>query len=205
MKPLSLTSTTTFASWIVSLGLVACSGAELEPTDHAQSAAQSASVSQPLAAPVPARPLASADGPHAKRGGRGGPRSPEKLMDRFDANKNGSLEAAELPERMQARLADIDTSMDNLVSKDELAAHFKAKGVNRGKRHFERKDTNKDGLLDAAEVGPEHWSRLSVADSNADQKLTPEELRAAFEAGKIMRPEHRRGHEHASEQPTPAQ
>jgi len=42
----------------------------------------------------------------------------------------------------------------------------------------------------------EHWAKLSVGDANADQKLTPEELKAAFESGKLtprmLRGEHGR-------------
>jgi hypothetical protein len=39
-------------------------------------------------------------------------------------------------------------------------------------------------MLEQSEVG-ERWSKLSPADQNGDQKLTPDELRTAFESGKI--------------------
>ena len=38
------------------------------------------------------------------------------------------------------------------------------------------------GVLD--KLG-DKWSRLSPADQNGDQKLSPDELKAAFESGKI--------------------
>ena len=130
---------------------------------------------------------------HGPRGAHGfGPPSPDKLIERFDTNKNGQLEAAELPSRMQENIAEIDTSGDSIVSRDELAAHFKARAAEhqakfaeRAKARFDQKDANHDGMLDQSEVG-EHWAKLSVADANGDQKLTPDELKAAFESGKLM-------------------
>ena len=80
--------------------------------------------------------------------------------------------------------AGFDKSGDSVVTKDELAAHFKARFEEHAKKRFERKDTNRDGVLDQAEVG-DKWSKLSVADANGDSKLTPEELKAAFESGKL--------------------
>jgi hypothetical protein len=122
-------------------------------------------------------------------------------MERFDTNKDGQLEASELPERMKDHLKDIDTNGDGKVSKDELAARFealrtefRARFAERAKARFAEKDTNHDGALEASEVGPEHWARLSVADTNGDQKLTEEELKAAFESGKL-RPMHGRHHD----------
>jgi hypothetical protein len=178
-----------------SFGLIACGGAEVAPTDQSQVA----SVAQPATkTPAPEAMRPEARDEHGPRGRRGfGPPSPDKLLERFDANKNGMLEAAELPERMQQHIGDIDTSGDGVVSKDELVAHFKAmreKFVAHAQERFAKRDTNHDGTLDATEVGAERWAKLSVADANGDQKLTPEELKAAFESGKLkpgmMRREH---------------
>lgn len=194
----TILTTTSLIAVLTSFGLLACGGSEVEPADQTQSA----KLTQP-AAPAPARdgmrPEARG-GHHGPRGGHGfGSPSPEKLLQRFDANKNGQLEAAELPERMQEHIADIDTSGDGVVSKDELGAHFqaraaehRAKFAERAKERFDKKDANHDGALEQSEVG-EHWAKLSAADSNGDQKLTPDELKAAFEAGKLrpkMRGEH---------------
>jgi len=51
--------------------------------------------------------------------------------------------------------------------------------------HFQRKDTNKDGFLTAAEVGAQRWERLKVADANKDNKVSKDEMKAAFKAGKL--------------------
>ncbi len=193
-KTSTILTTTSLIALLSSSGLMACGGSEVEPADQTRPAM----LTQARATtPEP-------DGMRRKgRGERGfGRHSPEKIFERFDANKNGQLEAAELPPRMQEHIGEIDTSGDAIVSKDELAAHVKvrqaehqAKFAERAKKRFDKQDTNHDGTLEQAEVG-EHWTKLSVADANADQKLTPEELKAAFESGKLkprmLRGEHGR-------------
>lgn len=181
-------TTTTLAALLGSFSLLACGGSEVEPADQSQSAGLAQQQAQNAPAPEAMRP--EARGP--RDGHRFGPPSPEKLIARFDANKNGQLEASELPERLQQRIGDIDTNHDGVVSKDELDAHFKAKFAEhaaefaaRAKERFDSQDKNHDGALDASELGAERWARLSVADANGDQKLTPDELKAAFQAGKI--------------------
>lgn len=207
MKTSTILTTTSLAVLLASLGLVACGGSEVEPADQTQGAALTQEQAQKAPAPEAMRP--EARGEH-----RFGPPSPDKLLERFDANKNGQLEAAELPERMQQHIGEIDTSGDGVVSKAELEAHFKAKHAEhqakfaeRAKERFEKKDTNHDGALDQTELG-DHWAKLSVADTNGDHKLTQEELKVAFESGKLrppmMRGEHRRRWEHGSAPPADA-
>jgi hypothetical protein len=202
MKTSTILTTTSFAVLLSTFGLTACGGSEVEPADQTQGAALTEQQAQKTSAPEAMRPEARGDrgGPHGEH--RFGPPSPEKMLERFDANKNGQLEAAELPERMQEHIADIDTSGDGVVSKDELEAHFKAKlaehqakFAERAKERFEKKDANHDGALDQTELG-DRWAKLSVADANGDHKLTQEELKVAFESGKLrppmMRGEHGR-------------
>jgi hypothetical protein len=56
----------------------------------------------------------------------------------------------------------------------------KAKGA-----HFQRSDKNQDGFLTEAEVGAERWARIKVADVNTDNKVSKDEMKAAFKAGKL--------------------
>lgn len=191
MKTSHTLTSTSLAALVASLSLIACGGAEIEPSQQSQTAAvgQSAQPSQETKPAAEAMRPEAADG--ERRGWRGkgrhGPPSPEKMIERFDTNKNGSLEAAELPERLQEHIGEIDTSRDGVVSRDELSAHFKNKFAARAKERFERKDANKDGVLDQSELGGK-WSKLSAADQNGDQKLTADELRTAFETGKLKGP-----------------
>jgi len=200
MKTSKTLITTSLTALLASFSLLACGGSEVEPADQSQSAGLSQQQAQKTPGPEAMRH--EGRGKHGgRRGGHGfGAPKPEKMIERFDANKNGQLEAAELPERMQEHIGDIDTSGDGVVSKDELSAHFKAKFAEhaakfaeRAKQRFDSKDTNHDGSLDQSEIGAEHWAKLSAADANGDQKLTPEELKAAFESGKLKPPMGRGG------------
>jgi hypothetical protein len=203
MKTSKTLITTSLTALLASFSLLACGGSEVEPADQSQSASLSQQQAQKTPGPEAMR--------HEGRGKHGGPRgghgfgapTPEKMIGRFDANKNGQLEAAELPERMQEHIGDIDTSGDGVVSKDELSAHFKAKlaahsakFAERAKQRFDSKDANHDGTLDQSEVGAGHWAKLSAADANGDQKLTPEELKTAFQSGKLKPPMMRGGDHH---------
>jgi hypothetical protein len=186
MKTSRLLTTTSFATLLSSLALVACGAAEVEPAAQRQSGLTPAEPEATTPAPEAMRPEPGEHRRrHGMRGNRGhGPPSPEKMLERFDTNKNGTLEAAELPERMQQHIGDIDKSGDSVVTKDELEAHFKSRFADHAKKRFEKKDANSDGFLDQAELG-DKWSKLSVADQNGDQKLTPDELKTAFESGKL--------------------
>lgn len=198
----TILTTTSLALLLGSFGLVACGGSEVEPADQSQGVGLTQQQAQKTPAPEAMR-HEGRDGERGPHHGRGfGPPSPDKLMERFDANKNGQLEAAELPERMQEHIGEIDRSGDGVVSKEELTAHFEAmkaqhqaKFAERAKERFEKQDANHDGMLEQSEVPAEHWQRIIVADANGDQKLTPDELKAAFESGKLrppMRGEHGR-------------
>lgn len=196
MKTSAITTTTSLLALLSSLGLAACGGSEVEPRDSTQQAGLTGTAAT---APEPVAPDAHGPG----RGHGFGPPTPDKLIARFDADHDGKLEASEQPPRMRAHLGDIDTNHDGAVSQDELAARFAAKRAEfeaKAKQRFEQRDENHDGALEASEIGAEHWAKLSVADANGDQKLTPEELKAAFEAGKI-RPPMRHGHHLGGREP----
>ncbi len=206
MKPSKILTTTSLSLLLGSFGAIACGGAEVEPADQSQSAG----LTQPSTKPPAPEAMRHERGERHRGGpdgkGHRGPPSAEKLIERFDTNENGTLEAAELPERLQEHIGEIDTNGDSVVSKEELQAHLKARFMAHAKERFERKDANHDGVLEQSEVG-ERWSKLSVADQNGDQKLSPEELRAAFESGKIkppLRGEHGKRFEREAPEAPPA-
>jgi Ca2+-binding EF-hand superfamily protein len=94
---------------------------------------------------------------------------------------------------MWSHISVADANADGAVTQEELrAAHDQGKiqrpeGRGNGERMFARFDANQDGKLVASEVPAEAWSRISVADANADGAVTQEELRAAHDQGKIQR------------------
>lgn len=104
---------------------------------------------------------------------------------RFDSNKDGRLSQDELKvfrERRQARREEIQRRKDAEKSKDR-GAHQERDGEQgrRGERGFAGLDTNKDGFLMRDEIKgrPELQKRFQEIDSNHDNRLSREELRAA--------------------------
>ncbi len=116
---------------------------------------------------------------------------PARFVQRFDKNGNGTVEIAELPERMQKWLAKADTNNDGAITVDELKAHAQA----RREEMFKRADKNNDGALSADEVGG-RWERLQVADADKSGGVTRAELDQARTEGKLRghKGHHGRGH-----------
>ena len=118
--------------------------------------------------------------------------SPTAMVERFDANHDGKLAVAELPEKMQKHLGAADTNKDGFLSVDEI----KAKREQHAKERFAKRDTNGDGALTEQEVGARGWTHLKVADGNNDARVTFAELNEARAAGKMKgaRGGHARAH-----------
>lgn len=107
------------------------------------------------------------------------------MFARFDANHDGVLQLAELPERARAHLAAADTNGDGAIDVAELRAMRQA----RVEARFLTRDANGDGALDASEVGnPARWTMLALADGDGDGRVTLAELQAAFAAGILSPP-----------------
>ncbi len=115
-----------------------------------------------------------------------------KILAMRDADKNGSLSAAELMgSRMADRFAALDTNKDGSLAKDELMA-IKGRGHGpRGERRdpaeraakiFERRDADKSGSLSAAEVeGSRMADKFAAIDADKNGAVTRDEL-VAFKA-----------------------
>ena len=70
--------------------------------------------------------------PGGGRGGFGGQNFVEGMLDRYDQNNDGKLAGAEIPERMQDRLEQLDTNKDKAIDKAELEAMMRQFGSGRG-------------------------------------------------------------------------
>ena len=130
---------------------------------------------------------ATAEGAHAGH-------DPARFLQRFDKNGNGTVEVAELPERMQKWLGKADTNSDGTITVDELKAHAAV----RREEMFKKADKDNNGVLSREEVGP-RWERLQVADADKNGSVTRAELDQARAEGKLRGAGHRghhRGHKH---------
>jgi len=129
-------------------------------------------------APQPNEMGAAAEGAQAGH-------DPARFVQRFDKDGNGTVELAELPERMQKWLTKADANHDGKITVDELKAHAEV----RREERFKRADKNADGALSADEVG-RRWERLQVADNDHNGSVTRAELDQARAEGKL----HGQGH-----------
>lgn len=157
---------------MLGLGLAACAQGTGEPTEETEQA-----IEESIAAGDPAAPAAK-PGHRGKRGWHG---DPAQMIEKFDENKNGTLELSELPERKRKFLEGADTDKNGSLSVEELTAHRQQMG----ERHFAMKDENKDGFLTADEVGERRWAKLSAADADKDGKLSKAELETAHREGTL--------------------
>jgi len=202
---------TSLVSSLIGLTLAACSGASAEPVDQS-ARAETAQLGQ--AAPAAE---AKAETPGPGRGHRG-PHDPSELVQRFDQNHDGQLQASELPEPLRQVMGQADSNGDGVLSVDELKAgqekmraeHLakidtnhdgqvspeerKAAFAEFAKKRFEALDKNKDGALTKDEVGDKHWEHLSVADVDKNGSVTRQEIDSAVAAGTLKFPHRGPGH-----------
>ena len=117
----------------------------------------------------------------------------QAFLERFDSNKDGKLQVAELPERMRGHLADADNDKDGVLSPGELAAAHQK----RQEAHFARLDADGDGKIPVATLPsdlPEHVrQRIAAADTDKDGTVTRAEF-AALPPPKHEAHEHGRHH-----------
>ncbi len=112
-----------------------------------------------------------------------------------DKNHDGFLTQAEVGAQRWEHVKIADVNNDNKVSKEELKQAFEGTGRGGHGDHFQKADKNNDGFLTQAEVGPQRWDRIKVADANNDNKVSKDEMMQAFKSGKLGR---RRGPKSAS-------
>lgn len=168
-----------------------------------------------LAATASATPTTGQANPkaHDKSAHHRGPGMGGRLFERWDNDRDGKVTLAELPARMQKHLSTVDTNKDGILTRAEFdagkaqlkAQHEKAFDKNGdGKvtdeerreamrahlvERFVEQDKNHDGYLTETEVQNPHWAHLKNADANSDSRVTLEEMKVAFEEGKL-RPRH---------------
>jgi len=139
-----------------------------------------------------------------------------------DKNHDGALVEAEASKPEWEHLKAADVNSDSKVTLDELKTAFdegklrpphgdhgaksEADMKAQAQERFNAEDRNKDGYLTEVEVPKQKWEHLKAADANRDNKVSFDELTAAFKAGKLGRPGRHHGPEHAEgNRPNPRQ
>jgi Ca2+-binding EF-hand superfamily protein len=117
--------------------------------------------------------------------GRGhGPRDPAaraaRVLERRDADDNGSLSAAEVQgSKLADKFAELDTDNDGALGRAELTAMRAGRGKGERGKLFQKRDADNNGRLSAAEVqGSKLADKFAAIDSDRDGALTRDELKA---------------------------
>jgi len=129
----------------------------------------------------------------------------DHLAERFveqDKNRDGALTETEVGKEHFLHMKSADSNSDSKVTLEELLAAFEQGKLHpahrgaqqtamkaRAQQRFNAGDKNHDGFLTESEV-PQRWAHLKVADANADNKVTFDELTDAFRAGKLGKSHH---------------
>lgn len=112
-------------------------------------------------------------------GGKGGPRGPQINFEQIDANADGLITKEELAAHAKARFDEQDTNGDGTLTVEELRAAAEKMRENRMQRMLERRDANNDGVLSFDEMQPQGdradrmFERL---DKNGDGQISAEEF-----------------------------
>ncbi|GAA0773007.1 calcium-binding protein [Roseibium denhamense] len=84
--------------------------------------------------------------------GRGGSERVERLFERFDADQDGSITAAEIESVRSDAFTSADTDGDGVITLDEFKAEFLNRSNDRMIRAFQRMDRDGDGTITQAEA-----------------------------------------------------
>ena len=127
------------------------------------------------------------------QGGGGGDAMVERMM-AMDADKDGKLSKAEIPERLQPTLERGDKNQDGFLDREEIQAIARERSGQQGpggqgprpgdfiNQMMERTDANKDGKLTGEEVPPFLREQMATMDTNKDESLDKAELEAGMAA-----------------------
>lgn len=127
---------------------------------------------------------------------RGGAQMLDKLIQRFDRDKNGSISIEEAPERLKQRFGKMDTNGDKSISKEEMTAAFanmrggekgkgqRGKGEKGGKRKGDKGAKGDKNAGGKQGRGAMDFSKLlKTADKNADGMISIEEAPERMKKG----------------------
>jgi Ca2+-binding EF-hand superfamily protein len=121
------------------------------------------------------------DRPDGERMGR----FAQRMIERYDADKNGSVTLEEYLSAEDDRFERADGDDDGFVTMSELQAAMRSHGRNRGGRMLNRLDADEDGRVSLAEAEEDAGKRVrrlfKRIDANEDGFITEAEIESARE------------------------
>jgi len=112
---------------------------------------------------------------------------------RGDANGDGVVDRDEFRGKDE-HFDKIDADGDGQLTKEECKAAGKARRAEHGKKRFEKRDANSNGVIDRDEFGGKD-ERFAKMDADGNGELTREEIKAAHKARRAQRGERGEGGE----------
>jgi len=106
---------------------------------------------------------------------------------RGDANNDGVVDRDEFRGKDE-HFDKIDADGDGQLTKEECKAAKKTRRGEHGKKRFEKRDTNSNGVIDRDEFGGKD-ERFAKMDADGNGELTREEIKAAHKARRAQRGE----------------
>ena len=112
-------------------------------------------------------------GPGMGRGGMmaGGPMSGAMMLQQFDANNDGALTKEELDTGFEKKVSENDKDGDNAINLEEFKAEWLKLTQNRMARGFQFMDTNADGKITPEELKAHANQMFAFMDRNNDGKI----------------------------------
>lgn len=163
------------------LGAVAC-GSAVDAQSGAESADTQVGTQAQAASSTAPSSAAAEDDDHGKHGGR----HHGDLFRHFDADGDGKVALADLPEPMRERLKGADANADGVLTQDEMEA---ARAAHHAKMKAEF-DTNGDGVVssDEKKAGREKFEDIwrKRLDANRDGVVSEDERKVAHEKFREM-------------------
>lgn len=100
-----------------------------------------------------------------------------RMLEKFDANKDGKLTQAEIDETRQSRFKQFDKSADGVLTLDEFEALWLDFMRERMVDHFQDQDNDGDGKVTPQEFGARFANMVQFMDSNGDGVLDASDMR----------------------------
>lgn len=118
----------------------------------------------------------SCQGPHSAP--HGGPNAHMTAMiNKMDANGNGSISPAELTQGSLDHARDIDTDGNGVISVEELVAMHQRRQKAMAGEHLAAADTDGDDQTSIEEFAQHHTERMMRMDRNTDGQISTDEIR----------------------------